>query len=115
MSITGTGTQADPYIITTYAELVEKAAESGVYIKVGNDINITKEYPEGNMPTLTINSPIDGDNTKISNWYKITSGYCIDVKKMGIYGKPNLPTYCLIIKDVHNVKRAMEKRPFEYT
>jgi hypothetical protein len=70
MSITGTGTQADPYVVTTYAELVEKAAESGVYIKVGNDINITSEYPEGNMPTLTVNSPIDGDGHVISNWYR---------------------------------------------
>ena len=97
MSITGTGTQADPFVVTTYAELVEKAAESGVYVKVGNDINITKEYPEGNMPTLTVNSPIDGDNKKISNWYKITSGYCVDVKNTVsdlTFGNINIESDC---------------------
>jgi hypothetical protein len=97
MSITGTGTQADPYVVTTYAELVEKAAESGVYIKVGNDINITSEYPEGNMPTLTVNSPIDGNNKKISNWYKITSGYCVDAKNTVsnlTFGNINIASNC---------------------
>jgi hypothetical protein len=97
MAVTGTGTQADPYVVTTYAELVEKAAESGVYVKVGNDINITSEYPEGNMPTLTVNSPIDGDNKKISNWYKITSGYCIDVKNTVsnlTFGNINIASNC---------------------
>lgn len=79
MAITGTGTQADPYIITTYAELVSKADEQGAYITVGNDINITSEYPDGNMPTLEIDSThIDGNNKTISNWYKNTSGYCIE-------------------------------------
>ena len=97
MSITGTGTQADPYVVTTYAELVEKAAESGVYIKVGNDINITSEYPEGNMPTLTLNSPIDGANKKISNWYKITSGYCVEAKNTVsdlTFGNINIASDC---------------------
>lgn len=79
MSITGTGTQADPYVVTTYAELVEKAAESGVYIKVGNDINITSEYPEGNMPTLQVNSPIDGDGHVISNWYRTVGAELIAI------------------------------------
>ena len=51
MAVTGTGTQADPYVVTTYAELVEKAAESGKYVKIGNDINITDEYPNGDMVT----------------------------------------------------------------
>jgi hypothetical protein len=69
MAITGTGTQADPFAVTTYAELVEKAAESGVYIKVGNDINITDEYPDGDMPPLVVKSIIDGDNKTITNWY----------------------------------------------
>ena len=97
MAVTGTGTQADPYVVTTYAELVEKAVESGVYVRVGNDINITSEYPEGNMPTLTVNSPINGDNKKISNWYKITSGYCIDVKNTVsnlTFGNINITSNC---------------------
>ena len=76
MSITGTGTQADPYVVTTYAELVEKAAESGVYIKVGNDINITDEYPDGDMPNLQMNGcNIDGDGKTISNWYNFNTDH----------------------------------------
>lgn len=93
----GIGTQADPYVVTTYAELVEKAAESGVYVKLGNDINITSEYPEGNMPTLEVNSPIDGDNKKISNWYKITSGYCVEAKNTVsnlTFGNINIASNC---------------------
>lgn len=74
MSITGTGTQQDPYMVHTYDELVEvsKTSETytGTYIKLANDINITDEYPNGDMPTLVINDKIiDGDNKKISNWY----------------------------------------------
>ena len=76
MAITGTGTQVDPYVVTTYGELVDVAKTSetytGTYIKIGNDINISQEYPDGDMPTLVINGKIiDGDNKKISNWYKL--------------------------------------------
>lgn len=77
MAITGTGTEQDPYIVTTYDELVEKAAESGKFVKIGNDINITAEYPSGDMPTLVVEANIDGDGKTVSNWYKTTSGYCI--------------------------------------
>ena len=52
MAITGTGVQADPYVVTTYGELVAVAKTSetytGAYIKIDNDINITK-----NMLTYT--------------------------------------------------------------
>lgn len=78
MAIAGSGTQADPWVVTTYTELVSKADDEG-YIKIGNDINITDEYPNGDMPTLEIvKSDIDGDGKVISNWYKTDSGYCID-------------------------------------
>lgn len=84
MAITGTGTQADPYVVTTYAELVEKAAESGKYVKIGNDINITDEYPDGDMPMLTLANHIDGDGKIIANWYKTTgSDYLIQVNSGG--------------------------------
>ena len=53
-------------------DLVEKAAESGVYIELANDINIADEYPDGDMSKLDISSgtQIDGKNKKISNWNK---------------------------------------------
>lgn len=78
MAVTGTGTQQDPWIVTTYAELVDKAADEG-YIKVGNNINIIDEYPNGDMPPLLIvNSDIDGDGKIISNWYYTAASWCIE-------------------------------------
>lgn len=79
MAVTGTGTQDDPFVVTTYAELVEKASAFSTYIKVGNDINITDEYPDGDMPTLQVNSPIDGDGHVISNWYRTVGAKLIAI------------------------------------
>ena len=70
MAITGTGTIADPYVVTTWSELAEKAAESDVYIKIGNDINMNDEYPEGFSTQFTIKcASIDGDGKTIKNLY----------------------------------------------
>ena len=79
MAVTGTGTIDDPFVVTTYAELVEKASAFRTYIKVGNDINITDEYPDGDMPTLQVNSPIDGDGHVISNWYRTVGAELIAI------------------------------------
>lgn len=79
MAVTGTGTQADPFVVTTYAELVNTASTFGVYIKVGNDINIADEYPDGDMPALQVNSPIDGDGHVISNWYRTVGAELISI------------------------------------
>jgi hypothetical protein len=76
MAIAGTGTQADPWVVTTYAELVSKAGNSGEYVKIGNDINIIAEYPDGDMPQLEIAADVNGDGKTISNWYS-TSGVVI--------------------------------------
>ena len=73
----GSGALNDPWIVESYAELVAKAALDG-YVKIGKDINITDEYPEGDMPTLSMGDcDIDGNGKTIMNWYKNTSGYCI--------------------------------------
>lgn len=83
MAVSGTGTQNDPYIITTYDELVEKAAESGKYLKIDNDINIIEEYPDGDMTQLVIKAVIDGNNKVISNWYYIGSDSLILISNAG--------------------------------
>ena len=77
MAVTGTGTQADPYVVTTYAELVSKVGYG--YVKIGNDINITDEYPDGDMPSITVNYDIDGNGKTISNWYRTTDGRLINI------------------------------------
>jgi hypothetical protein len=80
MAIDGSGTQQDPWIVTTYDELVEKAAESGEYVRIANDINITDEYPDGDMPQLVLKANVDGNGKKLSNWYKTTYGTAIYVQ-----------------------------------
>ena len=80
MAITGTGTQADPFVVTTYSELVSKITNpdslSECYIKVGNDIDIAEEYPFGDMPVLDFGNNVflDGDGKTITNWYYTGSG-----------------------------------------
>lgn len=80
MAVTGTGTQADPYVVTTYGSLVDKASEADVFIELANDINIEAEYPEHNAPRVYVGSRtiIDGKNKKISNWMNGGEGnFCI--------------------------------------
>lgn len=81
----GSGTFEDPYIATTYAELVDYAANTGTYTTVDNDINIADEYPDGDMPTLVVRGIVDGNDKKISNWYKTSSDAIISI--IGSYGQ----------------------------
>lgn len=70
MAITGTGTSSDPYVVTTWDELASKTSESNVYIKLGNNIDMNTEYPEGLTSGLTVNcAQIDGDGKTINNLY----------------------------------------------
>lgn len=70
MAITGTGTQVDPYVVTTWAELASKTSETDVYIKLGNNIDMNTEYPEGLTSGLTVNcAQIDGDGKTVKNLY----------------------------------------------
>ena len=70
MAITGTGTQADPYVVTTWDELASKTSETSVYIKLGNNIDMNTEYPEGLTSGLTVNcAQIDGDGKTVKNLY----------------------------------------------
>ena len=78
MAITGTGTSADPYVVTTWDELVAKASETGKYVKLGNDIDMNTEYPEGLETGFQIKCvEVDGDGKDIKNLY-IKSGYFIN-------------------------------------
>jgi len=70
MAITGTGTQQDPYVVTTWAELASKTSETGVYIKLGSNIDMNTEYPEGLTSGLTVNcAQIDGDGKTVKNLF----------------------------------------------
>jgi hypothetical protein len=43
MAYTGTGTQSDPYIVTTFADFLTCVAQEGVYVEVGADIDAAAE------------------------------------------------------------------------
>lgn len=93
MAITGTGTHDDPFVVTTYSELVSKITNPDslvvCYIKVGNDINIADEYPFGDMPVLDfgVNVFLDGDGKTITNWYCDNR----DVSLIKLYSKSSHP------------------------
>lgn len=96
MAITGTGTQADPFVVTTYTELAQKITNpdslSECYIKVGNDIDIAQEYPFGDMPVLDFGANVflDGDGKTITNWYYTGSGNTGVIK---LYSKTSHPCW----------------------
>lgn len=100
MAVTGSGTIDDPFVVTTYSELVNIASTVGSYVKVGNDINITDEYPDGDMPPLVVKSIIDGNNKTISNWYALysnTSSNVITVHNTGVIKNLNLQNIYAIL------------------
>lgn len=43
MAYTGTGTQADPYVVTTFTDFLTCVAQDGVYVKVDADIDAAAE------------------------------------------------------------------------
>lgn len=59
MAITGSGTSSDPYIVTTWGELVQAAKQDGKYIEFPREpgtINIEEEYGKNEPPELEIRS-----------------------------------------------------------
>jgi len=43
MAYTGTGTQSDPYVVTTFADFLECVAQEGAYVEVGADLDAAAE------------------------------------------------------------------------
>lgn len=61
MAITGSGTSADPYIVTTYGELVQAASRESKYIEFPKEpgtINIEDEYGKTEPPQLVIRNGV---------------------------------------------------------
>lgn len=79
MAVSGSGTQADPYIITTIEELKEQANISGVYLKLANDLNFNNE-PSVLGDGITVNCrEIDGDGYALLN--PIITSYLFDIQR----------------------------------
>ena len=69
MAITGTGTQADPYIVSTWDEIVEKIAETNAYVKCapGLVFDMNEMFPD-EAPGLTFHClEFDGNGVVIKN------------------------------------------------
>ena len=104
MAISGTGTHDDPFVVTTYSELVSKITNPDslvvCYIKIGNDINIADEYPFGDMPVLDfgVNVFLDGDGKTITNWYCNNR----DVSPIKLYSKNSHPC-CMKNLNIANI------------
>lgn len=65
--MTGTGTQSDPYIITTIEEFEDKASETGVYLKLANNIDLKNIIFNDGINVVCAN--IDGDGYAFLNPY----------------------------------------------
>lgn len=75
----GDGTQGNPYIYTTWAELSQVCGEVGAYIKQGNDIDMNEEMPDGITETLMVScAELDGNGYEIRNAYFKDTG-CIEL------------------------------------
>ena len=57
MAVTGSGTQQDPYMVTTIGEVLEKVAESGKYVCLANNIYVKEDpdYKLGSAVPIIIN------------------------------------------------------------
>lgn len=66
--MTGTGTQADPYIIQNFADLLNVSGGSNKYYKLGVDIDANNTSYANGWKTVTLNcSNFDGDGHTIRN------------------------------------------------
>ena len=65
----GTGSQSDPYQITSVDELIEYAKTDDVYLKIMNDIDFNN-YSGWMLPTIDVRCfEIDGDGHSLNNIY----------------------------------------------
>ena len=84
------GSQYDPYLISTFAQLKEKAFEEGKYLKLVNSINMNDEYPDGIDEEFTVRcAEIDGDGYAISN-IRVKPGVSNLYSFMTVYREMNI-------------------------
>lgn len=86
--MTGTGTQADPYIVDTWPDFVTAVGTTGAYVEVtpGLTWDMNEIAPDG-ISTLTINcTSIDGNGLEIkalrATGYLLTINHAITIKNI---------------------------------
>lgn len=77
--MTGTGTQNDPFIVTTMAEFVAKIETAGVYIELANDLDCTEWQPVSNHQYVMACNQIDGKGYAIKNPHVLSDDYDVGI------------------------------------
>lgn len=65
--MTGSGTQQDPYILTTWAELIANRSESSYSIWQGGDLDFNTIAPNGFTSDVTIHGAVDFSGATFKN------------------------------------------------
>ncbi|MDE7363331.1 MAG: hypothetical protein K2N27_00360 [Ruminococcus sp.] len=65
--MTGTGTQTDPYIVSTWEDFKTAISTNGAYVELDADIDMNEEAPEGISKIDVNNVTLDGKNHAIKN------------------------------------------------
>lgn len=76
--MTGTGTQADPYVVETMSEFCAKVEEAGVYIELAGDLDCVDWLPPNVKYTVACNQ-IDGKGYSIKNMHLDRTTYPIAI------------------------------------
>lgn len=79
--MTGSGTQADPYIITTWEELIDTTNRTTTDFCEwqGGDVDLNNIKPEGYTTSVVINGIIDFKDATIKNLHTITTSFYIPI------------------------------------
>ena len=78
--MTGTGTQADPYIVENWPDFVTAAGTSGAYVRFadGTVIDLDEDHSEGFSSNITIRcTEIDGNGGEIRGLFLINNAYLV--------------------------------------
>lgn len=75
--MTGSGTQQDPYILTTWEELIDTTNRTTTDFCEwqGGDVDLNNIKPEGYTTSVVINGIIDFKDATIKNLHTITTGF----------------------------------------
>lgn len=82
---TGTGTQEDPYVVSTMADFITYAATASVYVKLANDIDVSQDatYRDGLTSPIYVDcSELDLDGHTVKNFI-VSAAYAIFIEASG--------------------------------
>lgn len=106
--MTGTGTQNDPYIVSSWSELTSVSSSSN-YVKLGADIDMDTEHPE-EVTSLLAYAELDGQDHNINgikcavtnnyNSFTIGSLKNIEFSNISVYGN----NYLFRVDNAYKVK-----------